>query len=98
VFGSRNSKVDLTNFTRFIVVFNTCGIGKKKSAGLAMDISVRCDSHLIIQDLIGYLRSSNYVISALSKNIKDRVRITFSFNLYAVPLLVTLVVYFRSGL
>jgi len=58
MFGSRNNKVDLTNFTRFIVVFNTCSIGEKKSADLAMDISVRYNSHFIIQDLIGYLRSS----------------------------------------
>ena len=58
MFGSRNNKVDLTNFTRFIVVFNTRSIEEKKSVDLAMDISIRCNSHLIIQDLIGYLRSS----------------------------------------
>jgi len=34
----------------------------------------------------------------LSENVEDRVRIIFSFSLYAVSLLVALVIYFASGL
>ena len=35
---------------------------------------------------------------ALSKNVKDRVGTIFGFNLYAMPLWVVLVIYFKRGL
>ena len=34
----------------------------------------------------------------LYKNTEDRIRMTFGFKLYAVPLQVTLVIYFRRRL
>ena len=59
---------------------------------------IRYSLHLVIQDLVRHFGSPSKFFSILSKNMKDKVRITFSFGLYAVLLLVILVIYFKSEL
>ena len=55
-------------------------------------------SYLVIWDPVRHLKNPNILVSILSENIEDRLEQSLTLAYILLPLLVTLIIYFRSRL